>query len=269
MSAFVPPSGGLADRSVLAGVRLVAAEVVALDGVEDLGERGLDVRGVEVVAGVGDRDALAACAPLAWFTWPLSPPSSVTRAARSVPAAMAVGAPAMASTPTRPAPGAAAPGRKEVGDDLLELRLDVVPAMLLCGVAAMALRCAHRSARSRACSGSRGAARAGVFTVPAGSAFGAPADASTPTREAPELPTAPVVRSSIELVDGGLHVARADEAVRRVVDGGRGVPPRRRGEVVAQLGVGLVERRLHRGGERLEDAPRPGGRRPPRCPARR
>ena len=45
---------GLPDRSVLAGVRLVAAEVVALDGVQDLGERGLDVHGVEVVAGVGD-----------------------------------------------------------------------------------------------------------------------------------------------------------------------------------------------------------------------
>jgi hypothetical protein len=93
---------------VLAGVRLVASEVVALDGVEDLGERGLDVRGVEVVAGVGDRDCDAACAPLAWFTWPLSPPSSVTRAARSVPAAIAVGAPAIASTPTSPAPGEAA-----------------------------------------------------------------------------------------------------------------------------------------------------------------
>jgi hypothetical protein len=55
MSAFVPPSGGWR-IAVLAGVRLVASEVVALDGVEDLGERGLDVRGVEVVAGIGDRD---------------------------------------------------------------------------------------------------------------------------------------------------------------------------------------------------------------------
>jgi hypothetical protein len=37
------------------------------------------------------------------------------------------------------------------------------------------------------------------------------------------------------------------------------VAPGDGGEVVAQLGVGLVERRLHRRGERLEDAPRPGG----------
>jgi hypothetical protein len=62
-----------------------------------------------------------------------------------------------------------------------------------------------------------------------------------------------------QLVDGGLHVARAHEPVRRVVDGGRGVAPGDGGEVVAQLGVGLIERRLHGRGERLEDAPRPGG----------
>jgi len=47
---------GLVDRAVLPGTRLVAPVVVALEGVEDLGERGLDVRGGEVVAGVRDRD---------------------------------------------------------------------------------------------------------------------------------------------------------------------------------------------------------------------
>ncbi len=62
-----------------------------------------------------------------------------------------------------------------------------------------------------------------------------------------------------QLVDGGLHVARADEPVRRVVDRGRRMAPGDGGEVVAQLGVGLVERGLHGRGERLEDAPRPGG----------
>jgi hypothetical protein len=70
-------------------------------------------------------------------------------------------------------------------------------------------------------------------------------------------------RSGREVVDqlvyGGLHVARAHEPVRRVVDGRRSMAPGDGGEVVAQLGVGLIERRLNRRGERLEDAPGPGG----------
>jgi hypothetical protein len=45
-----------ADASVLAGVRLVAFEVIALERVEDLGERSLDVGGVQVRARVGDGD---------------------------------------------------------------------------------------------------------------------------------------------------------------------------------------------------------------------
>ena len=46
----------LVDGAVLPGAALVAPVVVALESVDDLGERGLDVGGREVAARVRDRD---------------------------------------------------------------------------------------------------------------------------------------------------------------------------------------------------------------------
>src|SRR5690606_36918576 len=51
------PKDRLPDGAMLAGVRLVAAEVVALEGAEDLGERGLDVGCIEIPTSVGNTDA--------------------------------------------------------------------------------------------------------------------------------------------------------------------------------------------------------------------
>ena len=109
---------------------------------------------------------------------------------------MAVGAPAMASTPTRPAPGAEAPVASRSVTISCSCDWTLMPAMLLCAVATMALAaCAPVAALTCVLRKPRSAASC-VFTLPAASAFGAPADASTPPRVAPEEPPAPVVRSS-------------------------------------------------------------------------
>src|SRR5690606_5660887 len=60
-----------------------------------------------------------------------------------------------------------------------------------------------------------------------------------------------------ELVDGRLHGGRGDEAVRCVVHVAGRMAARRAGEVVVQLGVDFIERRLHRVDGRLENVPGP------------
>ena len=68
---------------MVAGVALVAAVVVVLEGVEDLGERGLDVRRGQVGASVGDGDGRRVARSLA-SRWPLKLLQSDTPSSRNL-----------------------------------------------------------------------------------------------------------------------------------------------------------------------------------------
>ena len=95
--------------AVLACVRLVASLKWSSSTASGISrERGLDVRGVQVLPASARRPIqLAACAPLAWLAWPLA--RQAASSARAPCPRDRRGAPAMASTPTSPAPGDAAP----------------------------------------------------------------------------------------------------------------------------------------------------------------